>query len=85
MLLILALLVCVLFTPSQAWPWGCEGHETAALIAEHHLTAHARRMVHKMEAMGSDVLYYENIEGGHGGAADNARRPAAREGQAGDQ
>ncbi|WP_133406955.1 prolyl oligopeptidase family serine peptidase [Parashewanella tropica] len=33
--------------------------------------AHARKMVAKMEDMGFDVLYYENIEGGHAGAADN--------------
>lgn len=32
---------------------------------------HARKMVAKMKALGKDVLYYENIEGGHGGAADN--------------
>jgi prolyl oligopeptidase len=32
---------------------------------------HARKMTAKMKAMNSDVLYYENIEGGHGGAADN--------------
>jgi prolyl oligopeptidase len=32
---------------------------------------HARKMVAKMKGMGHDVLYYENIEGGHGGAADN--------------
>lgn len=32
---------------------------------------HARKMVARMSAMGHDVLYYENIEGGHGGAADN--------------
>ena len=32
---------------------------------------HARKMVAKMKAQGHDVLYYENIEGGHGGAADN--------------
>ena len=25
----------------------------------------------KMKEQGHDVLYYENIEGGHGGAADN--------------
>ena len=37
---------------------------------------HARKMVALMEAQGHDVLYYENIEGGHGGAADN--RQAAR-------
>ena len=28
-------------------------------------------MVAKMKAMGQDVLYYENIEGGHGGASTN--------------
>ena len=27
-----------------------------------------------MHEQGHDVLYYENIEGGHGGAADNAQR-----------
>ena len=32
---------------------------------------HARKMVAKMEAQRHDVLYYENIEGGHGGAANN--------------
>jgi prolyl oligopeptidase len=28
-------------------------------------------MVAKMKDQGHDILYYENIEGGHGGAADN--------------
>jgi hypothetical protein len=32
--------------------------------------SHARKMVAKLEAMGQKPLYYENIEGGHGGAAD---------------
>ncbi|HMB73055.1 MAG TPA: prolyl oligopeptidase family serine peptidase [Gammaproteobacteria bacterium] len=32
--------------------------------------AHARKMVARMQAQGHDVLYYENIEGGHGGAAN---------------
>jgi prolyl oligopeptidase len=32
---------------------------------------HARKMVAKMKALGADVLYYENVEGGHGGSADN--------------
>jgi prolyl oligopeptidase len=32
---------------------------------------HARKMMATMSAMGQDVLYYENIEGGHGGAANN--------------
>jgi prolyl oligopeptidase len=31
---------------------------------------HARKMVARMREQGHDVLYYENIEGGHGGAAD---------------
>jgi prolyl oligopeptidase len=35
--------------------------------------AQARKMVAKMKAQGHDVLYYENTEGGHGGAADNAQ------------
>jgi prolyl oligopeptidase len=35
---------------------------------------HARKMVARMKEMGQDVLYYENIEGGHGGAADNRQR-----------
>lgn len=34
---------------------------------------HARRMVAKMKEQGHDVLYYENIEGGHGGAANLAQ------------
>jgi prolyl oligopeptidase len=32
---------------------------------------HARKMMARMLELGHDVLYYENIEGGHGGAADN--------------
>ncbi len=32
---------------------------------------HARKMVAKMKDQGHDVIYYENIEGGHAGAADN--------------
>jgi prolyl oligopeptidase len=35
---------------------------------------HARKMAAQMEALGADILYYENIEGGHGGAADNEQR-----------
>jgi prolyl oligopeptidase len=35
---------------------------------------HARKMVAKMKGMGLDVLYYENVEGGHAGAADNTQR-----------
>jgi len=35
---------------------------------------HARKMAARLLEQGHDVLYYENIEGGHGGAADNAQR-----------
>jgi prolyl oligopeptidase len=34
---------------------------------------HARKMVARMREQGHDVLYYENIEGGHGGAANNTQ------------
>ena len=35
---------------------------------------HARKMAALMQSLGADLLYYENIEGGHGGAADNEQR-----------
>ncbi|MBT8053394.1 MAG: prolyl oligopeptidase family serine peptidase [Gammaproteobacteria bacterium] len=35
---------------------------------------HARKMVAKMNAMGKPNLYYENTEGGHGGAANNRQQ-----------
>ena len=35
---------------------------------------HARKMMARMLEQGHDVTYYENIEGGHGGAADNGQR-----------
>ncbi|MBA2664742.1 MAG: S9 family peptidase, partial [Bradymonadaceae bacterium] len=35
---------------------------------------HARRMVARMLDQGHDVLYYENVEGGHGGAANQRQR-----------
>ncbi|WP_265521955.1 prolyl oligopeptidase family serine peptidase [Oerskovia flava] len=34
---------------------------------------HARKLAASMLAAGKDVTYYENIEGGHGGAANNAQ------------
>jgi prolyl oligopeptidase len=34
---------------------------------------HARKMAAALEAAGQPVWYYENIEGGHAGAADNAQ------------
>ena len=41
--------------------------------------AHARKMVRALqveagEALAPEVLYWENTEGGHGGAADNKQR-----------
>lgn len=36
--------------------------------------AHARKMAARLESMGHDFLYWENTEGGHGGAANNAER-----------
>jgi prolyl oligopeptidase len=35
---------------------------------------HARKMTALLESLGKQVLSYENIEGGHGGAADNKQR-----------
>ncbi len=35
---------------------------------------HARKMMARMMEQGHDVSYYENIEGGHGGAANNKQR-----------
>ncbi|MFY8084928.1 MAG: prolyl oligopeptidase family serine peptidase [Rubrivivax sp.] len=35
---------------------------------------HARKMAARMLEQGHDASYFENIEGGHGGAADNAQR-----------
>jgi prolyl oligopeptidase len=35
---------------------------------------HARKMVARMLEQGHDVRYYENVEGGHGGAADNSQQ-----------
>ena len=32
---------------------------------------HARKAVAKLAGLGKPVSYYENVEGGHGGAADN--------------
>jgi prolyl oligopeptidase len=34
---------------------------------------HARKMMARMVEQGHDALFYENIEGGHGGAADSAQ------------
>jgi len=36
--------------------------------------AHARKMTARLLELGQPVLYYENIEGGHGGAANNRQK-----------
>ncbi|UXH76394.1 prolyl oligopeptidase family serine peptidase [Roseateles amylovorans] len=35
---------------------------------------HARKMAARLADLGQDCFYFENIEGGHGGAADNQQR-----------
>jgi prolyl oligopeptidase len=35
---------------------------------------HARKMAARMLEQGHDFLYYENTEGGHGGAANNKQQ-----------
>jgi len=35
---------------------------------------HARKMAARMKALGNDVLFFENIEGGHAGSTDNDQR-----------
>jgi prolyl oligopeptidase len=35
---------------------------------------HARKMVARMEELGSPVYYFENVEGGHAGASNNEQR-----------
>ncbi|MFT5025852.1 MAG: prolyl oligopeptidase, partial [Ilumatobacter sp.] len=35
---------------------------------------HARKMAALLESAGKDVTYWENIEGGHGGAADASQQ-----------
>ena len=35
---------------------------------------YARTMAHRMAALGQDVTYFENAEGGHGRASTNAQR-----------
>lgn len=42
------LLGAILSLPASARAWGCEGHQVIALVAEKHLTAHARAMVEKI-------------------------------------
>lgn len=34
--------------PATAWPWGCEGHQAVAMIAEKYMSAHARAKANKL-------------------------------------
>jgi hypothetical protein len=44
----LAAALILAFSPVRAWPWGCDGHQAVALIAEKHMTAHALKMANKL-------------------------------------
>ena len=45
-------IVAVLGVASEARAWGCEGHQITALIAETHMTSHARSEALKVLALG---------------------------------
>lgn len=38
----------LLISPVRAWPWGCEGHQAVAMIAEKHLNGHAKERANKL-------------------------------------
>lgn len=38
----------LLLSPVCAWPWGCDGHQAVAMIAEKHMTAHALEMANQL-------------------------------------
>ncbi len=46
--LLAGILAPLLLTAPSANAWGCKGHQTAALIAEKHLTPEARQLVQKL-------------------------------------
>jgi len=46
------LAVAVVYLPTPARAWGCEGHQVVALLAEKHLTPHALAMAKKILAEG---------------------------------
>jgi len=43
-------LLSAVLAPAPARAWGCKGHQVVALLAEKHLTPHAREMVQKILA-----------------------------------
>ena len=44
----LAVVVVLLFSPLRAWPWGCDGHQAVAMIAEKHMSTHALAMANQL-------------------------------------
>ncbi len=44
--------LAVVSLPAPAHAWGCEGHQVVALLAEKHMTAHARETANKILADG---------------------------------
>jgi len=40
-LTLLGAALILLLSPVRAWPWGCEGHQAVAMIAEKYMTGHA--------------------------------------------
>ncbi len=59
-----------LFDPAKAYP---PVLFTTSTRDDRVHPGHARKMAARMIEAGKDVTYYENIEGGHGGAANNAQ------------
>ncbi|MGO8787365.1 MAG: S1/P1 nuclease [Terriglobia bacterium] len=45
---VLGAVFVVLLSPVRAWPWGCDGHQAVAMIAEKHMNAHALEMANKL-------------------------------------
>lgn len=45
---VLGALFVLLISPLRAWPWGCDGHQAVAMIAEKHMNAHALTMANKL-------------------------------------
>lgn len=60
-----------LFDPNKAYP---PVLLTTSTRDDRVHPAHARKMMAKLDEAGKDAYYYENIEGGHGGAANNEQR-----------
>ncbi|ADG80253.1 Prolyl oligopeptidase OS=Tsukamurella paurometabola (strain ATCC 8368 / DSM / CCUG 35730 / CIP 100753 / JCM 10117 / KCTC 9821 / NBRC 16120 / NCIMB 702349/ NCTC 13040) OX=521096 GN=Tpau_3675 PE=4 SV=1 [Tsukamurella paurometabola] len=64
------------YSPYQNLPDDAAGYRPALLVTtstrdDRVHPGHARKFIAALRERGIDVNYYENIEGGHGGAADN--------------